>query len=151
MYPIDDDWSARMHAEVLRGHMGAKLAFARLGFNYFVSEEMFRYVIEAVQLVAEHGWKLLPYYRFDPGSGMWRHRDGVAWVTNARAAESALAAQLERSRRLLLELEPPAEPVPATAVTADFERARWFPLPDEVVVSAAAGPPYRRLRSLLGR
>jgi selenocysteine lyase/cysteine desulfurase len=151
MYPIDDEWSARMHAEVLRGHVGAKLAFARLGFNYFVSEEAFRYVVEAVHLVAEHGWKLLPYYHFDPGTGIWRHRDGVAWVTNARAPEAELAAQLERSRRLLLELEPPAEPVPATAVTADFERARWFPLPDEVVASAAAGPPSRRLRSLLGR
>jgi selenocysteine lyase/cysteine desulfurase len=151
MYPIDDEWSARMHAEVLRGHMGAKLAFARLGFNYFVSEEVFRYVIDAVHLVADHGWKLLPYYRFDPGTGIWRHRDGVAWVTTARAPESALAAQLERSARLLLELEPPAEPVPATAVTADFERARWFPLPDELVASAAGDPPSRRPPSPLGR
>jgi selenocysteine lyase/cysteine desulfurase len=151
MYPIDDDWSARMHAEVLRGHMGAKLAFARLGFNYFVSEEMFRYVIDAVHLVAEHGWKLLPYYRFDPGTGIWRHRDGVACVTNARAPEAMLAAQLERSRQLLLDVEPPAEPVPATPVTADFERARWFPLPDEVAASAAAGPPFRRRLSRLAR
>jgi selenocysteine lyase/cysteine desulfurase len=132
MYPIDDEWSARMHAEVLRGQMGAKLAFARLSFNYFVSETMFRYVIDAVHLVAEHGWKLLPYYRFDPGTGIWRHRDGPAWVTNARAPETSLPAQLARSRRLLVELQPPAEPVPAPAVTADFERARWFPLPHEV-------------------
>jgi selenocysteine lyase/cysteine desulfurase len=142
MYPIDEDWSEDMHAEVLRGHMGAKLAFARIGFNYFVSEEAFSYVIEAVHLVAEHGWKLLPYYRFDPGTGIWRHRDGLAHVTNARVPEAALAAQLEAGREILEAVLPPAV-VEDPPVTADFERARWFPLPSEVLANAAVAPPSR--------
>ena len=53
MYRVDRDWSARMEAECSRGHMGAKLGFTRLSFSYFVSEEAFRYVIEAVHLLAE--------------------------------------------------------------------------------------------------
>ena len=32
---------------------------------------------EAVDLVATHGWLLLPEYRFDPTTGLWRHRAGV--------------------------------------------------------------------------
>ena len=77
LYEIDDRFSARMHAEVARGHMGAKLAFTRLTFNYFISEAVFAYILDAVHLIAEHGWKLLPLYRFDPDTGLWRHRAGV--------------------------------------------------------------------------
>jgi selenocysteine lyase/cysteine desulfurase len=142
MYPIAEEWSAAMHAEVLRGQIGAKLAFTRIGFNYFVSEEMFRYVIEAVRLVADHGWKLLPWYRFDPGTGIWRHRDGVAWVTNARASEAALAGQLRGARELLSTVSSPDE-VEDPPVTASFERARWFPLPGDVIASAAVALPSR--------
>ena len=142
MYPIDDDWSDLMLPEVLRGNAGAKLAFARIGFNYFTSEEAFRYVIAAVHLVAEHGWKLLPYYRFDPGTGIWRHRDGLAHVTNARVSEAALAAQLLAVREILRSVSPPDD-IEDPPVTADFERTRWFPLPSEVLVSAAAALPSR--------
>ena len=72
MYPIDDAWSERMDAEVAQGHLGAKLAFARLSFNYFISEAVFDYIVDAVHLVADEGWKLLPLYRFDPDSGIWQ-------------------------------------------------------------------------------
>ena len=39
-----------MHAEVARGHIGAKLAFTRLTFNYFISETVFAYILDAVHL-----------------------------------------------------------------------------------------------------
>ena len=35
-----------------------------------------QYIIDAVGLVADEGWKLLPDYRFDPHSGLLRHRSG---------------------------------------------------------------------------
>ena len=35
------------------------------------------YIVSAVDLVAKHGWLLLPEYRFDPVRGLWRHRGGV--------------------------------------------------------------------------
>src|SRR4029077_16155062 len=72
-FPIDDVWSERMDAEVSRGHAGAKLSFTRLGFNYFTSETVFDYILRAVHLVADEGWKLLPQYQFDPASGLWSH------------------------------------------------------------------------------
>jgi len=75
LHGIDDELSARMQAEALNGHLGAMLGFTRISFNYFISETTFAYIVDAVHLLAEHGWKLLPLYSFDPGSGQWRHRD----------------------------------------------------------------------------
>jgi hypothetical protein len=88
MYPIDDPWSAAMHEEVARGHLGAKLAFTRISFGYFASEAAFRYIVDAVHLVADEGWKLLPYHRFDPASGLWEHEQGGARFSGATAPES---------------------------------------------------------------
>jgi len=148
MYPIDEDWSQRMDAEVARGHIGAKLAFARLSFNYFMSETVFEYILEAVHLVANEGWKLMPLYGFDPASGLWRHADARARVPlalddalaprapHATAPESVLAGYLEQARQVIraVEAAPPSAP-PAPALTADFERIRWFPLPGEALAA----------------
>jgi selenocysteine lyase/cysteine desulfurase len=143
MYPIDDEWSERMDAECDRGHMGAKLAFTRLTFPYFMSEIAFEYVLAAVHLVADHGHRLLPHYRFDPHSGLWRHGEraavpppaltdalGPGRVRARAASERVLARQLRQARRILARL-PAAPPQPPPELTEDFEAIRWFPLPDE--------------------
>jgi selenocysteine lyase/cysteine desulfurase len=147
MYPVDEAWSAAMDAECSRGHLGAKLAFTRLSFPYFISEEAFRYVLEAVHLVADHGWRLLPLYRFDPADGLWRHRDalpeplpGLADAlagagAPATAPERVLARQLLRARDLLWTVE--ASPPPDPPLGDAFERIRWFPLPSEGARHAA--------------
>jgi selenocysteine lyase/cysteine desulfurase len=149
VYPIDEEWSRRMDAEVAKGHMGAKLAFARLSFNYFITETVFRYIVDAVHLIADEGWKLLALYRFDPDSGLWQHRAGAADAAPslrtfaaaldgaparlATAPESVLARQLEAAREIIaaVQARPPAGPLHDPVPSADFERARWFPLPGE--------------------
>ena len=55
MYPIDPAWSAAMRADGVRGRLGMKLAFARISFNYFISETVFDYIVEAVHLIANEG------------------------------------------------------------------------------------------------
>ena len=85
MYPIDPAWSAAMRADAVRGRTGMKLAFARISFNYFISETVFDYIVEAVHLIANEGWKLLPQYRFDVTTGLWEHAKAP------RAAEPSLA------------------------------------------------------------
>jgi hypothetical protein len=145
MVPIDDAWSAGMHAQARRGCLGATLAFARVSFNYFISEAVFDYIVEAVHLVANEGWKLLPLYRFDPGTGLWHHatgrprpllslRDLAFDSTDAGAMhpsepESALASQLDAARRIIRAAE--ATPPPDPALSPEFDRIRWFPLPGE--------------------
>jgi hypothetical protein len=109
------------------------------------------YVVAAVDLVAEHGWRLLPDYRFDPATGLWRHRGGpvepplrLDQVRYARdgsmtyphhdepVPESALPGYLDEARALLSQA--PGAPgargdaVPGQ-VSDDFEHLRWFELP----------------------
>jgi selenocysteine lyase/cysteine desulfurase len=140
-YPIDDNWSARMDAECSLGHLGARLAFVRVGFNYFISEAVFAYILEAIHLLAEHAWKLLPLYHFDPASGLWRHRDAcppptlanapVARVT--RESEHALTKRLEDARAIIraVESSPPRVTDSDRLLSPQFERIRWFPLARE--------------------
>ncbi len=74
---IDVEQSHRFEQEIIAGCEGIKPGWVRINFNYFISEAVVEYLIEAVQLVATHGWALLPEYRFDPYRGLWRHKGGL--------------------------------------------------------------------------
>ncbi len=138
-HPIGEDWSRRMHAEASKGVLGAKLAFTRLSFPYYMSEAAFRYVLDAVHLLADEGWKLLPLYRFDPDSGHWEHRERAGGAVGlerlleapaprlARAPESILPVQLEAARAIVRTAgaHPPAAGARRCAVQP---RARADPL-----------------------
>jgi hypothetical protein len=150
---------ARSHAferEIARGCEGIKPGWVRVNFNYFISEAVFDFIVEAVDLVARDGWRLLPQYRFDPATGLWHHLGGapepplslldVRYVDGAmryeahrhREPEARLAAYLSEARALLA--VPPATPGLAgpLAVGADFEQLRWFWLPEEAADELAA-------------
>ena len=144
---IDEEWSDRMTSEIASGREGAKLAFTRITFSYYMTETTFRYILRAVHLLADHGSKLLPLYRFDPWSGLWSHRAAArepsACLDAAlrrpsrplpTAPESALARQLERAEALIEAVgrRPPVADRDSYPVLDDaFERIRWFPLPDD--------------------
>ncbi|XP_045204421.2 uncharacterized protein LOC123557183 [Mercenaria mercenaria] len=49
--------------------------FTRINLPYFLDEESVEFTLEAVKLVAEEGWKLLPQYMFNPETGEWRQRN----------------------------------------------------------------------------
>jgi selenocysteine lyase/cysteine desulfurase len=147
-FPIDELWSRRMHAEAVRGHLGAKLALTRVSFPYYTSDAAFSYVLDAVHLVADEGWKLLPQYRFDPASGLWEHRSrhagapaGLAAMLQTppppftRAPESVLRGQLDAARRILAAAgaQAPLDALDDPPCTPELERIRWFPLPVEAL------------------
>jgi selenocysteine lyase/cysteine desulfurase len=147
---IDIETSHEYEREIARGCEGIKPGWVRVNFNYFISETVFRYVVQAVELVADHGWKLVPQYRFSIESGLWRHENGpvepplrltdVSYDAEGRmtfprhddtAPESVLAEYLEEARALFASL-PDADTLPqATDVLLgdDLERLRWFDLP----------------------
>jgi selenocysteine lyase/cysteine desulfurase len=154
LYPIDPEWSAWMDEQATAGNLGAKLSLVRLGFNYFTSEDVFAYVVDAVHFLADHAWKLLPLYRFHPESGLWQHRgdtprtlrlDDVSFASGRLQIASrgrptdpgTLEAHLREARRLVaaLESEPPADALGDLPLPDEFERGRWFPLPAEAVHS----------------
>jgi selenocysteine lyase/cysteine desulfurase len=151
---IDLERSHRFEREIVAGCEGIKPGWVRVSFNYFIAEETFAYIVEAVRLVASHGWLLLPEYRFDPHTGLWRHRDGVVEPPlrlsqlsydsqgqmrypsrHERAGDGALTGYLTEARELFAKLAearpaPPAETTTRSGVSADFEQLRWFDLPD---------------------
>ena len=147
---IDIDRSHEFEREIARGCEGIKPGWVRVNFNYFISEAVFEYLLEAVHLVAREGWKLLPDYSFDPASGRWRHRRGPIepplrldalrydeWgalcypSSHTHAGDSALAGYLDEARQLLARLpeRPGGDGSTLPGVTADFEALRWFVLP----------------------
>ena len=149
---FDLETSAAHEAEVLRGRPGIKLGFVRLSFKYFMSDTVFEYLVSAVSFLAEHGWKLLPLYRFDPGTGLWHHRDrprlspvtldDLQHPAHGRreiAPESVLPGYLETAQRIVdrVEARPPPT-VPSLRLPAEFERLRWFPLPAEALEALRA-------------
>ncbi|MGH8912387.1 MAG: aminotransferase class V-fold PLP-dependent enzyme, partial [Acidimicrobiia bacterium] len=75
---IGAEMSQLLESEIGAGCEVIKPGWVRINFNYFISEEEFTYLVDAVHLVAESGWRLLPQYRFDPASGSWCHRQGLA-------------------------------------------------------------------------
>lgn len=147
---IDIDTSHQYEQEILRGCEGIKPGWVRVNFNYFLSVETFDFIVEAVHLIANEGWKLLGCYRFDTHTGGWRHRDApektamsltdvsyssgtMTYPERRRTAErSALADYLVEARRLLDQAlaEPPCEPGPA--LDDEAEALRWFPVAAEI-------------------
>jgi selenocysteine lyase/cysteine desulfurase len=151
---IDIETSHAFEREISRGCEGIKPGWVRVNFNYFISEAVFSYITAAVAMVARDGWRLLPWYRFEPATGMWRHAagspepplslhdvafsgEGVAYPAHRHGAgEEALAGHLDDGARILADpvavLGAPPEPAGPPLVGDDFETLRWFWLPDEV-------------------
>ncbi len=150
---IDIERSHEYEREIARGCEGIKPGWTRVSFNYFISEAVFEYLVDAVDLLATEGWKLLPLYRFDPVTGLWRHRDGpieppfrltdlsydeptgelvLPQLPHDRAPESALRGYLEEARRVLAAADGTGDDS-LPGVSADFEHLRWFELPASCV------------------
>jgi hypothetical protein len=150
---IDLEKSREFEREIVRGCEGIKPGWVRVNFNYFISEAVFEFILAAVELVADAGWRLLPDYAFIASAGAWRHRKGhpepplglnsISYRTgkleyrsrHVREPEWVLESYLEEAKKILyrdvavldaLTIEEPAR-------SSDFEALRWFPLPSEVL------------------
>jgi hypothetical protein len=118
-----------------------------VNFNYFISEAVFEFMLDAVDLVATDGWRLLPEYRFDAVNGLWTHAAGppepplslrdirYSDTEVPRSAhrhlepETALPRYLEEARRILAA---PRQTPERVQLSSDFEQLRWFWLPHEI-------------------
>ncbi len=147
---IDLETSHQYEEEILHGCEGIKPGWVRVNFNYFISEDVFEYIVRAVEMIADRGWTLLPYYTFDPNSGLWRHRDGLAEpplsLNDIRyedgalqypherdiAGEDALAGYLIEAERIFTDAESDHPTAEHIELGAGFEALRWFPVPEEL-------------------
>lgn len=148
----DLQMSKAFEEEIVRGGHGVKPGWARVNFNYFISEAQFDFIVAAIDFVATHGWKFLTHYTFDAGPGNWVHRGRSTGPMRSlhdityrsgkleyrchreTEPEYVLAGYLEDAHRqvALIEEEQATAPLtPGEALTKEFELLRWFPLPDE--------------------
>jgi hypothetical protein len=147
---IDLETSREFEREIVRGCEGIKPGWVRVNFNYFISEPVFQFILDAVHLVAEQGWRLLPDYEFEPATGLWRHRrtrpkpamrlTDLRYVggklefrtRHAREPEWVLPQYLEEARAILDAGPQLSAPTVELARSEDFEHLRWFPLPSDI-------------------
>ena len=90
---IDIERSHEFEREITGGCEGIKPGWVRVNFNYFLSDVVADYIVEAVRLVARDGWRLLGDYHFDTASGMLDASRG-----RGRAAAAARRDHLRRAR-----------------------------------------------------
>jgi selenocysteine lyase/cysteine desulfurase len=145
---IDLEQSHEFEREINRGCEGIKPGWVRLNFNYFIDEETFDYLVDAVNFVANHGAALLPHYSFDPQSGLWRHRkqreavmslfdisydDGLHYEDRRRRLGSVpLKTFLDEAVAVVNRQSTNGDdPLGPPTTTDDFEHLRWFPYPSE--------------------
>ena len=138
----------------MRGCEAIKPGWARVNFNYFITDDSFRFIVDAVHFIADHGWTLLPFYTFEDTSGLWLHREfrrepglSLKHDVNFRdgrfrcrsrvstALDDDRASYFEEALRSVeqaiasysaLEIEPECH-------TPEFDKLRWFDLPHEVL------------------
>ncbi len=144
--------SKAFEQEIVRGGHGVKPGWARVNFNYFIPEAQFEFILAAVDFVATHGWKFLTHYDFIPGPGNWVHRGTPSGQLRSlqdityrsgkleyrchreTEPEWVLQTYLAEAHRLVatIEAEQATAPLEAGhAISAEYERLRWFPLPAE--------------------
>gem|GEM_PF-69800 len=151
LFGLKEETSASFISCVSDGWPSIKPGWARVNFNYFISNREFDYIVSALHLVAIYGWALLPRYDFDLREGLWSHRSGMPYEPISLSAlafdgksmayksdhqhlpEEVLSRQLEEGRRVLEEAVASApDAIEALEVTEEYETLRWFPLPHEV-------------------
>ena len=149
---IDIDTSVEFEREISKGCELIKPGWIRVSFNYFITEAVFQFIVDAVHAVANDGWRLLPRYRYDIDSGLWEHRDGRGdpplslseidyddgamhyTVEPQHDADSVLADYLKAADEIFAESHSDDDLTPPD-VSVEFEHLRWFVLPHEIEIS----------------
>lgn len=146
---IDIERSHEFEREIANGCEGIKPGWVRVNFNYFISETVFDYILQAVHMVASDGWRLLRDYEFDPISGLWHNTWGLVdppisigdlsyeggrlTYEHRRQSESEdkLHDYLKVAEAILHSAD--EDPLPVRPeLSEDFEHLRWFALADDV-------------------
>lgn len=147
---IDEKKSDAIARQLQAGVMILRPGWVRLNFNYFIDEAEFQYLVRAIELIAEHAWRLLPFYQFDAKSSTWRYQ-GQTPTINSELFDVAFEEQ-----RLMLPSRPLTNPnnLDDYLLLAEKElkrerrdaqryelhlpqncqSIRWFVLPQDVVI-----------------
>ena len=145
---IDSETSHRFEHEIAMGCEIVKPGWVRVNFNYFITDDEFDFILEAIEIIADDGWRLLSQYGFEASSGEWRHRAGTptppmslhdltfghgeAIFEDRRQTEppERLRDYLTEARAILAAADVEAVPTPHLPESA--ESLRWFLVPADL-------------------
>jgi selenocysteine lyase/cysteine desulfurase len=164
---IDLDHARAFATQAVHGWFGIKPGWTRVSFSFYQSELAFEYLVAAVHLTASFGARLLPEYRFDPASSLWRHRnastppDLLADLSydqegglrhpgrdgRRRAGDGELTRYLRQSEVALAARPPLVADEPQAVLPGELERLRWFELPEACLPAAGALQPLGQAAS----
>ncbi len=150
-------YSKALETELGKGQMVLRPGWVRLNFNYFIDEETFSYLVQAIELIAEHGWRLLPFYCFDRTSGTWQYQSQkmplnsnlfdvqfspscskTSRCETSKKATVSLEKYLTAAKHELTRTDRSDQRYELT-LPASAEAVRWFVLPQEI---SLAHPPH---------
>lgn len=156
---IEDSRLDRVHLRRYREYSEREIlrpGFTRFNLPFFINEECLNFILEALQLVAEYGWLLLPQYMFNKETGEWRHRDlqvykdrkwlgnisyssgCMQYKTNVNTCSKETLPQdyqscLDKAKKLFKKAEKMKYPLPDQELlfSDGTQHLRWFLLPSE--------------------
>ena len=143
---MDMNYSRDIETEIQNGAIVLRPGWVRLNFNYFIGEQEFEFLLRAIELVAEHGWRLLPYYQFNDKSGVWQFQGQAMGLVSS--LEGWRFAEFVYSKTASIDTLPTLQDICDQAkaeltrvdrqenkyelqLTEAGERLRWFLLPQE--------------------
>ncbi|XP_014783863.1 uncharacterized protein LOC106878996 [Octopus bimaculoides] len=148
----EDSRLDRVHLKRYREYSPMEIlrpGFTRLNLPFFVDNETLDFVIQAVELVAEFGWHLLPQYRFNPETGEWRHKDLQSGAMKYRSQKNGYGNSsvpdyqecLREAKDLFKTAEKMKISLPDQSLLFEngTQHLRWFLLPCEAYTCISEG------------
>ncbi len=147
------EYSRALEKQLLKGEIILRPGWVRVNFNYFIDEPTFEYIVRAIELVAEHGWQLLPYYNFV--NGVWRYQNSAMELnghlkfinflslkdqeeTQLPSQDTALLEQYIVAAEKEISKKNRTENTYCLELSDAAEKLRWFTLPQEILDSSIA-------------
>jgi selenocysteine lyase/cysteine desulfurase len=144
---IDAEQTRHIRKAVLAGNAGVRPGWCRISLHWTMDEAEIDYLIDAVEFVAEHGWKFVDLYEFSPVCGQWSWRGECHEIAQASCFPSsllgepetrtdvepldraALYSQAMQAAQTYAETLPQTQNAPSGQFDDELERVRFFTLP----------------------
>ncbi|KAL8133031.1 hypothetical protein AgCh_008476 [Apium graveolens] len=68
---LNEPASSAIRSAIQKGNGGARPGWTRISFPYYMSNEEFEFILEAVEFTATYGQRFLPIYNFNWKTGAW--------------------------------------------------------------------------------
>lgn len=138
-----------------QGYSALRPGWVRLNFNYFISQNEFEFLLDAICVIAQDGWRLLPHYVLDTGTGLWRYHgespdlpvnfESIDFLDESPESNKSAPPEPEfdtliaEARRILA--HPGATPGERSAQENDRyidpdDPLRWFSIADDIPATA---------------